>query len=138
MKAPTGHAAYRGLAALALLVALVACTAKHQAAASGAAVSDAVAAEPPLRGCETRSFSAGDGDVTVLTNADGSVGSVTVQSADPAVRAQVLAELKGRFGPVKHDPRVFTHPNKWGLNVMLDACGRTLDLSGSARPSATP
>ena len=118
-----------------LLIALAACSAKHREAASAVAVSDAVESQPPLRACDSRTFDAGGVDVTLATNIDGSLGSVRLSDADPVVRDQVLAAVRQHFGVVKRDTRVRTRPNKWGLNVMIDPCGRPLDLSPSATSS---
>jgi len=119
---------------LLLFVAAAGCSAKHQAAASAAAVSSAIAAQPPLRPCDTRTFDAGGAQVTLLGNVDGSLGGLHVQNAEPAVSAQVYQAVRQRFGVVKRDPRVQTRPNKWGLTVLIDSCGRTVDLSGTPKP----
>jgi len=97
-----------------------------------------VDAQPALHDCESRSFDAGGAQVTLTTNLDGSLAAIKVQNAGPDLRAQVMATVRQRFGAIKHDLRVSTHMNKWGLNVMMDPCGRPLDLSGSAKPSAGP
>jgi hypothetical protein len=131
---PRFAAAFAGIV---LLLDATGCTQKHQAAASAAAAADAVAAQPPLKSCDARTFQAGGADVTLDANLDGSVGSLKIQNADPALRAQILSLVRKRFGVPKRDPRVFTRAGKWGLTVMMDACGRPLDLSG-AKPSPSP
>ena len=118
-----------------LLIALAACSAKHQTAASAVAVSDAVGGQAPLRACESRTFDAGDVNVTLTSNTDATLGAIRLSDADPAVRTQILAAIRQRFGVAKPDTRVQTRPNKWGLNVLIDACGRPLDLSPSATPA---
>jgi hypothetical protein len=117
-----------------LIIAFAACTAKHHEAASGAAVSEAIGSQAPLRACELRTFDAGGVTVTLTSNVDATLGAVRLSDADPEARAQLLDAIRERFGAVKIDPRVQTRPNKWGLNVMLDACGRPPDLSPSASP----
>jgi len=83
-----------------------------------------------------RTFSAGGADVTLIANVDGSLGGLRVQNADPTLRLQIYDAVRQRFGLIKRDPRVQTRPNKWGLTVLIDACGRTLDMG--ARTSASP
>jgi hypothetical protein len=111
---------------LGLVLALAGCSARHQAAGSAVAVADAVAALTPLAPCDTRTFSAGGADVTLIANLDGSLGSVRIQEADSALQAQILDSVTRRFGAAKRDPRVQSRPNKWGLNVLVDACGRPI------------
>jgi hypothetical protein len=127
----------RGFVCMGLLIAFAACSARHRAAASAVAVSDAFASQAPLRACDSRTFDAGGVSVRLTSNIDASLGAIRLSDADPVVRAQVLSAIRQRFGVVKNDPRVATRPNKWGLTVMIDACGRPLDLSPSAKP-ATP
>ena len=124
----------RCLSCVGLVVAFTACSARHQAAASAAAVSDALAAQPPLLACDSRTFDAGGVNVTLTSNVDASLGSVRLSDSEPAVRAQLLAAIRQRFGNVKNDPRVQTRPNKWGLTVLIDPCGRPIDRSPSAKP----
>jgi hypothetical protein len=112
-----------------LLIAFAACSARHREAASAVAVSDAIGSQAPLRACDLRTFDAGGVNVTLTSNVDASLGGVRVSDGDPVVRAQVLSAIRQRFGVVKRDPRVQTRPNKWGLTVLIDSCGRPLDLS---------
>jgi hypothetical protein len=115
-----------------LLLALApACTARHKEAASAAALYNSIASQPALRTCESRTIDAGGTEVTLLGNIDASLGGVRMQDADPAQRAQISSAVRARFGVVKRDPRVQTRPNKWGLTVQLDSCGRPIDLSGT-------
>ena len=125
----------RCLGCAGLLIALVACSAKHREAASAVAVSDAVAAQPPLKACDARSFDAAGVNVTLTSNVDASLGGIRLSDGDPVVRAQVLAAIRQRFGVVKTDRRVQTRPNKWGLTVLIDPCGRPLDLAPSTKPA---
>jgi hypothetical protein len=118
-----------------LLIALAACSAKHQEAASGLAVSDALALQEALRACDSRTFDAGGVTVTLTSNIDASLGAIRLSDTDPATRAQVLAAIRQRFGIAKPDTRVQMRPNKWGLNVLIDSCGRPLDLSPPASPA---
>jgi hypothetical protein len=124
----------RCFACVGLLVALAACSARHREAASAVAVSDAIASQAPLRACDARTFDAGGVSVALTSNVDASLGSVRLSDGDPVVRSQVLAALRQRFGNVKNDPRVQTRPNKWGLTVLIDPCGRPIDRSPSAKP----
>lgn len=119
---------------MALLIALTACSARHREAASAVAVSDAVGAQPPLKACDLRSFDAAGVNVTLTSNVDASLGGIRLSDGDPVVRAQVLSAIRQRFGIVKNDPRVQTRPNKWGLTVLIDPCGRPIDRSGTAKP----
>lgn len=125
----------RWLGCVALLIAFSACSARHRDAASAAAVSDAVGSQPPLKACDLRTFDAGGANVTLMSNVDASLGGVRVSDGDPVVRAQVLAAIRQRFGVVKSDRRIQTRPNKWGLTVLIDPCGRPLDMSGSVKPA---
>jgi hypothetical protein len=124
----------RCFACVGLLVAFTACSARHREAASAVAVSDAFASQAPLRACDSRTFDAGGVSVTLTSNVDASLGAVRLSDGDPVVRSQVLAAIRQRFGVVKNDPRVQTRPNKWGLTVLMDPCGRPIDRSPSAKP----
>ncbi len=124
----------RRIVCIGLLIAVTACSAKHRAAAAAAAVSDAVGSQPPLKACDLRTFDAGGIAVTLTSNVDASLGGVRVSDGDPVIRAQILEAIRQRFGVVKSDRRVQTRPNKWGLTVLIDPCGRPLDLSGSPKP----
>jgi hypothetical protein len=115
-----------------------AASASPPAAATAETAVESVDAQPALHDCESRSFDAAGADVMLTTNLDGSLAAVKVQNAAAGARAQILAAVRQRFGAVKHDSRTSMHLNKWGLNVMMDACGRPLDLSGSAKATSGP
>jgi hypothetical protein len=117
-----------------LLIAFTACSARHREAANAVAVSDAVAAQPPLKACDSRTFDAGGVNVNLTSNVDASLGSIRLSQTNPVLRAQVLGAIRQRFGVEKSDRRIQTRPNKWGLTVLIDPCGRPLDLSGSPKP----
>jgi hypothetical protein len=125
----------RSFVCIGLLIALAACSAKHQEAASSVDISDAIASQEPLHACDSRTFDAGGVTVTLTSNTDASLGAIRLSDTDAATRAQLLAAIRGRFGIAKPDTRVQTRPNKWGLNVLIDSCGRPLDLSPSASPA---
>jgi hypothetical protein len=119
----------RAVACLLAALTSSSCTARHREAASAAALYDTIASQPALRACESRTFDAGGVDVTLLGNIDASLGGVRMQDADPAQRAQISSAVRARFGIIRRDPRVQTRPNKWGLTVQLDSCGRPIDPS---------
>jgi hypothetical protein len=125
-----------GAVCLGLLLALSACSARHREAASAATVASALASQPALRACDTRTFNAGGADVTVTSNLDGTLGGIRMQDADPVLRNQIVAAVTQRFGSLRRDKRVQTRTGKWGLTVLIDACGRPLDLSGSTKPQS--
>jgi hypothetical protein len=126
---------FRRLLCIGLVIAFTACSARHREAASAVAVSDAVGSQAPLKACDVRSFDAAGVNVTLTSNVDASLGGIRLSDGDPVVRAQVLAAIRQRFGMVKTDRRVQTRPNKWGLTVLIDSCGRPLDLSPSTKPA---
>jgi hypothetical protein len=131
-----GFASTARCACFLLALTVTACSARHREAASAAALNDTIAAQPALRACESRTFDASGIEVTLTSNVDATLAGIRMQDADPAQRAQIAAAVRQRFGIVKHDPRVQTRPNKWGLTVVIDSCGRPLDLSGQTKSSA--
>lgn len=91
---------------------------------------DPNATPAPLQPCETREMHERGVDLTIESNANGTLASIRVIGApDDAQERSAVAFVEHTLGTPSPDPRQIERPWHLGLTQLTDPCGRTVTPS---------